>query len=49
VTVLPFTEGKAFVTLEFDGKPDDAVPPAIATDIGQKQNAAIGTKLSRRR
>src|SRR5690242_1191046 len=35
VTVLLFTEGKAFVTLEFDGKPDDPVPPAFATDIGQ--------------
>ncbi len=41
VTVLLFTQGKAFVTLEFDGKPDDPVPPEFATDIGQKQDAAI--------
>ena len=46
VTVLLFTEGKAFVTLEFDGKPDDAVPPAFATDIGQKQDAAIKSGLA---
>jgi len=46
VTVLLFTEGKAFVTLEFDGKPDDPVPPAFATDIGQKQDAAIKSGLA---
>jgi hypothetical protein len=46
VTVLLFTEGKAFVTLEFDGKPDDPVPPEFATDIGQKQDAAIKSGLS---
>lgn len=46
VTVLLFTEGKAFVTLEFDGKPDDPVPPAFATDIGQKQDAAIKSGLT---
>jgi hypothetical protein len=46
VTVLLFTEGKAFVTLEFDGKPDDAVPPTFATDIGQKQDAAIKSGLA---
>jgi hypothetical protein len=46
VTVLLFTEGKAFVTLEFDGKPDDPVPPAFATDLGQKQDAAIKSGLA---
>jgi hypothetical protein len=46
VTVLLFTEGKAFVTLEFDGKPDDPVPPSFATDIGQKQDAAIKSGLA---
>jgi hypothetical protein len=46
VTVLLFTEGKAFVTLEFDGKTDDPVPPAFATDIGQKQDAAIKSGLA---
>jgi hypothetical protein len=46
VTVLIFSEGKGFVTLEFDGKPDDPVPPAFATDIGQKQDAAIKSALA---
>jgi len=46
VTVLLFTEGKAFVTLEFDGKPDDPVPPEFATDLAQKQDAAIKTGLA---
>ncbi|UMB67646.1 hypothetical protein [Mycobacterium paraterrae] len=46
VTVLLFTEGKAFVTLEFDGKTDDPVPPAFAADIGQKQDAAIKSGLA---
>src|ERR1700744_2580999 len=46
VTVLIFSEGKSFVTLEFDGKPDDPVPPAFATDIGQKQDAAIKSGLA---
>jgi hypothetical protein len=45
VTVVLFTEGKAFVTLEFDGKPDDPVPPDFATGIGQKQDAAIKSGL----
>jgi hypothetical protein len=46
VTVLVFSEGKAFVTLEFDGKPEDPVPPAFATDLGQKQDAAIKSGLA---
>jgi hypothetical protein len=33
------------VTLEFDGKPEDPVPPAFATDLGQKQDAAIKSGL----
>jgi hypothetical protein len=45
VTVVLFTEGKAFVTLEFDGKPDDAVPPDFATGIGAKQDSAIKAGL----
>jgi len=36
VTVLLFTEGKAFTTIEFDSAPNDPVPPEIVTDIGQK-------------
>jgi hypothetical protein len=45
VTVVLFTEGKAFVTLEFDGKPDDAVPPDFATSIAEKQDSAIKAGL----
>jgi hypothetical protein len=46
VTVLLFTEGKAFVTIEFDGKADDPVPPAFATDLGQKPDAQIKSGLA---
>lgn len=46
VTVLMFTEGKAFVALEFDGPPDSLVPPAFVTDVGQKQDAAIKKGLT---
>jgi hypothetical protein len=45
VTVLLFTEGRAFVTLEFDGAPNDPVPMAGVTDVGQKQDAAIKAGL----
>jgi hypothetical protein len=45
VTLLLFTEGKAFVTLEFDGAPNDPVPPEGVTDVGQKQDAAIKNGL----
>ncbi len=41
VTVLLFTEGKAFVELEFDGPPDVLVPPDFVADTGQKQDRAI--------
>lgn len=41
VTVLLFTEGKAFVELEFDGPPNVLVPPDFVTDVGQKQDEAI--------
>jgi hypothetical protein len=41
VTVLLFTEGKAFVNLEFDSPPNDPVPPQFVTDVGQKQDTAI--------
>lgn len=46
VTVLLFTEGKAFAELEFDGPPDALVPPDLVTDIGQKQDAAIKKGLA---
>jgi hypothetical protein len=45
VTVLLFTEGKALVDLEFDSAPSDPIDPAIATDIGRKQDAAIKNGL----
>ncbi len=46
VTVLLFTEGRAFTELEFDGPPDALVPPDFVTDIGQKQDAAIKKGLA---
>jgi len=45
VTVLLFTEGKAFVNLEFDSPPNDPVPPQFVTDVGQKQGTAIKNGL----
>jgi hypothetical protein len=41
VTVLLFTEGKAFVTLEFDGPSYALAPPEFITGVGDKQDAAI--------
>lgn len=41
VTILLFTEGKALVTLEFDGPADSLAPPDFVTDVGQKQDAAV--------
>jgi hypothetical protein len=41
VTVLLFTQGKAFVTLEFDGPSFALAPPEFITDVGQKQDEAI--------
>jgi hypothetical protein len=46
VTVLMFTQGKAFVELEFDGPPNALVPPDFVTDVGQKQDAAIKKGLA---
>jgi hypothetical protein len=46
VTLVLFTEGKAFVELEFDGPPDSLVPPDFVTDVGQKQDAAIKKGLT---
>jgi hypothetical protein len=45
VTVLLFTEGKAFTNLEFDSAPNAPVPPEFVTDIGQKQDTAIKNGL----
>jgi hypothetical protein len=41
ITVLLFTEGKAFVTLEFDGPPEMLAPIEFVTDVGQKQDDAL--------
>ncbi len=45
VTVLLFTQGRAFTTLEFDGPANAAVPPDFVTDVGQKQLTAIQNGL----
>jgi hypothetical protein len=45
VTVLLFTEGKAFVTLEFDGGLGDVVPADYALGVAQQQDAVIKNKL----
>jgi hypothetical protein len=41
LTVLLFTEGKALVSMEFDGAPNDPIDADVAKDIGRKQDAAI--------
>ncbi|OBG77066.1 hypothetical protein A9X05_23960 [Mycobacterium sp. E3298] len=41
VTLLMFTEGRAFVTLQFDGPPDTLAPADFVNDVGQKQDAVI--------
>jgi hypothetical protein len=41
VLVVLFTEGKAFVTLEFDGPVDSLPPQDFVTDVAQKQLAAV--------
>lgn len=46
VTLLMFTEGKAFVELEFDVPPNALVPPDFVTDVGQEQDAAIKKGLA---
>jgi hypothetical protein len=45
VTVVLFTEGKASITLEFDGAPGDVVPPDFALGVAAQQDAAIKNKL----
>ena len=47
VTVLMFTQGRAFITVEFDGAPNDPVDADFANDVGKKQDAAIKAGLSR--
>ncbi len=45
VTVLLFSEGRAVVNIEFDSAPNDPIDPAIAMDVGRKQDAAIKSGL----
>jgi hypothetical protein len=47
VTVVMFTQGRAFITLEFDGAPNDPVDADFANDVGKKQDAAVKAGLSR--
>jgi ABC-type glycerol-3-phosphate transport system substrate-binding protein len=45
IAVLLFTEGRALVNLEFDSAPSDPIDPAVATDVGRKQAAAVRNGL----
>lgn len=45
VTVLVFTEGKALVTIEFDGPTFALAPPEFVADVGQKQDELIKNAL----
>lgn len=45
VTVLLFSEGRAVVNIEFDSAPNDPIDPAVALDVGRKQDAAIKSGL----
>ncbi len=41
VGLMMFTEGKAFVVLEFNGPPNDPVPADVVLDLARKQDAGI--------
>lgn len=45
VSVLLFTEGRAFTTLQFTGPPKDPAPADFVTEVGQKQATVIGAGL----
>ena len=45
LTELLFTEGKAFISLEFLSAPNDPMPAGFVTDVGQKQDSAIKNGL----
>lgn len=44
-TVLLFTEGRAFVTIDFDAPAELFPPPEFVTQLGQKQATAIKNGL----
>ena len=45
VTILLFTEGRAFARLEFDSAPGQSTPADFVTDTGQKQDIALRAGL----
>ena len=45
VGMAMFTEGKAFVVLEFNSPPTDPVPADVVLDLARKQDAAIKAGL----
>lgn len=45
VTVLLFTQGPAFVTLEFDSAAHDPVPPEFVLDVAGKQDQKVTAGL----
>ena len=45
VTAILFSQGKALVSLNFEGAPDDAVPPEVAKDIATKQATLVADGL----
>ncbi|KAA0082070.1 hypothetical protein CIW52_18600 [Mycolicibacterium sp. P9-64] len=45
VTVLLFTQGPAFVTLEFDSAAEDPVPPEFVLDVADKQDQKVTAGL----
>ena len=46
VTILLFTEGRAFARMEFDSAPGEATSQNFVTDGGQKQDIALRVGLS---
>jgi hypothetical protein len=45
ITALVFAEGKAIVNMEFNSAANDPIDPAIAADIGRKQDAVVKSGL----
>lgn len=45
VTSVIFREGKVIALIEFEGAPNDPVPPDIALDVARKQDAAVRAGL----
>jgi hypothetical protein len=45
VTAILFSQGRALVSLNFEGEPSDAVPPEVATGIAKKQATLVADGL----